>query len=143
MDGDPGAAPSVTGSAESVAPEAACSVFDNVESLWETFRALIADQIELFALEAQRAGGSLVAIFACGIAIGVLAASVWLGLIGAMALLLIGFGLNAVAALLGVTLLNLLAIYGLARTIRQRSRDLRFPASVQALRAGTAPASSA
>jgi hypothetical protein len=142
MDGDPGAVPGVRGSPEPVAPAAARSVFENVESLWETLRALIADQIELLVLEGQRAGGSVVTILACGMAIGVLAVSVWLGLIGAAALLLIGFGLNAVAAMLGVTLLNLLAIYGLARTIRQRSRDLRFPASVQALRAGTAPASS-
>lgn len=143
MDGDSGAAPGVTGSAEPAAPEAAHSLLDSAESTWVSVRVLIADHLELLALEAQRAGGSLVAILAGGIAIGVLAVSAWLGLIATVALLLISFGLNAAAAMLGVTLLNLLAIYGLLRFISRRSRELRFPASLDALRAGTAPASSA
>jgi uncharacterized membrane protein YqjE len=139
MDGDPTSAPGVTAASGPATSDAARSIVDSIETLWASSRALIADQLELVALEGQRAGGNLLGILIYGAAIGVLGASVWMGLIGAVALVLVDIGLIAAVALLGVSLFNLLAIYGLARVIRRRSRELRFPASLTALRAGTTP----
>lgn len=119
---------------DGVPPAAQIPLLQHVEGLWGEVRGILHDHLHLLALEGQRAGRGLVAILAFGVAIGVLAVSAWLGLLGALAVLLIGLGLNAGAALLGVAALNLVAVYGLLRAIRQRSRELLFPATLNVLR---------
>lgn len=139
MDGHSPSPGGSTAPGEPVQPGADASVFHAVEALATELRGIFDDHLQLFALEGRRAGTSLVTILACGVAVGVLVVSTWLGLVGAAALLLVAFGLDASAAMLGVAAINLLAVFGLLHLIRQRGRDLGFPATSRAIRAITAP----
>jgi uncharacterized membrane protein YqjE len=122
---------------EATAPDWNESVAASVETAWSEFRGLVHDQAHLAALEARQAGRSLVAIVAYGIVAAVLAVSAWLGLAGALVLVLITFGLAAwLAVLLGV-LANLVGAVGFVLAIRRRSRDLAFPATLRSIGSGT------
>jgi len=108
-------------------------LIDNGRALWNDLRGLAHDQLRLAALEAQRAGESLVAIVAYGIVVGVLLAGAWLGAAIAFVLWLVGLGVGASAALLVAVLINLAGAVAFAVAIRRRSRYLRFPATVRSL----------
>jgi hypothetical protein len=113
-------------------------VAENISGLWRDLRGMAHDHLQLAALEAQRAGRSLVAVLAASIVLGVLLASTLLILTGALILALIEFGVSASFAALLAALVNLSASMALALAIRSRSRLLGFPATLRTLRP-TAP----
>lgn len=108
-------------------------VADNVVGLWRDLRGMAYDHLQLAALEAQRAGRSLVAMLAASIVLGVLLASTLLVLTGALILALIELGLPPSFAALLAALVNFAASVALAFAIRARSRLLGFPATLRSL----------
>jgi hypothetical protein len=108
-------------------------VADNVVGLWRDLRGMAHDHLQLAALEAQRAGRSLVAMLAASIVLGVLLASTLLILTGALILALIELGLPPSFSALLAALVNLTASVALAFAIRARSRLLGFPATLRNL----------
>jgi hypothetical protein len=108
----------------------------NVAALWDDLKAVLHDHLELAALEAKRAGQSLVAIVVYGVVVAIMVVTAWMGLITAGVLWLIHLDLNAsVAVLIGVVV-NLAGAFGLVMLIKQTSHALRFPATVRALKPG-------
>jgi hypothetical protein len=121
------------------APEAAgAGLIDNAVALWDDLRSVAHDHLELAALEAKRAGQSLVAIVVYGVVIAILAVTAWMGIVTAAVLGLIQLGLNpSLSVLIGVAV-NLAGAFGLVLLIKQASQALRFPATVKALKPNTA-----
>ena len=118
------AAPAATGA----------GLIDNAVALWDDLRAIAHDHLELAALEAKRAGQSLVAIVVYGVVIAILVVTAWMGIVTAAVLGLIQLGLNAsLSVLIGVAV-NLAGAFGLVLLIKQASQALRFPGTVKALK---------
>lgn len=115
------------------APAGAPGLSESALALWDDLRGLAHEQLQLAALEARRAGESLVSMVAFAIVAGVLAASAWVGTTGALVLWLIESGVAASAALLLAAVLNVLGAFGFAVAIRRKSHYLRFPATVRSL----------
>jgi len=115
------------------------SLLESAEGLWGEIQGILHDHLQLAALETRRAGESLVAILACAVVAGVLAASAWLGVVGVLALLLAHAGLPPAASLALVVLVNLLGVLFALLTIRRRGRQLGFPATLSALRGSGNP----
>lgn len=109
-------------------------VADNVVGLWRDLRGMAHDHVQLAALEARRAGRSLVAMLAAGIVVGGLLATTLLVLTGALILALIELGLPPSLSALLAALINLGAAVALAFAIRARSRHLGFPATLRNLK---------
>lgn len=122
----------------SLAPSQA-SLLESAEGLWAEVQGILHDHLQLAALETRRAGESLVAILACAVVAGVLAASAWLGVVGVFALLLDHAGLPPAASLGLVVLVNLIGVLVALLAIRRRGRHLGFPATLSALRGSRRP----
>lgn len=118
------------------APGSDQSVLESVKAAWHDLRGLAHDQLQLAALEAQRAGRSAVAIVAYGVAAGLLIASAWLGMAVIVVMVLITLGIDAVVAVSIAVMGNVLGALGFVLAIRRRSRDLGFPASLRSLDPG-------
>lgn len=108
----------------------------SVEGMWDDVRAVAHGHLRLAALEARRAGNSLVWMLVYGILVGVLTLGAWVGALAALVLWLIAVGLTASGALLLAALLNILAAGVLLLAIRRRSRHLGFPATRRSLERG-------
>ncbi len=126
-------------SSEQPAPSSSAPAVDpgllaSAEALWHDLSGLAHDYLRLAALEAQRAGESLVSIIVFGIVTGLLVVSAWLGLAGALVLWLIGIGWHASLAMLLAVVINLAGAAGFVFAIRAKSHNLRFPAIVNSLR---------
>jgi hypothetical protein len=113
---------------------AAPSMLDDAIAVTRELRAQVHDQFQLIALETERAARALTTLVAASVAIGVLCVITWLGLIGAMVLLLISVGVAAANAMFAATALNLIGISILYRFVRRARHNLRFPATLRALR---------
>lgn len=111
----------------------AAGLVDSAAVLWHDLRALAHDRLELASLEAQRAGEALAFMVACSVVIGILVATAWLAIIGAITCWLISSGMALAAALPLAALFSLASAFACARAIRYKSRDLRFPATLQSL----------
>ena len=109
-------------------------LLEQAKSLWHELRGLAHDQLTLAALETKLAGKSLVTMIAAGVTIAVLLVSAWLGLLSAVVLWLIVFGLPASIAILLAVAANLLLALILYDVIRRQSRHLQFPATLRSLR---------
>jgi len=111
--------------------------------LWNAFvsaRATFSALLELASMEARRAGLTLMWMAICvGIAAFCLGAG-WIGLMAALALLAVMTGLPLLAAVLVITLLNLVAGALLIYASAGMTRNLLFPATRRQL-AGKSPAS--
>ncbi len=114
---------------------------DPISALLTDLGAIAHDQLGLLALEARRAGISLVAMLVFGLMVVVMLATAWLVAQAALLLALLERGVAASVALLVLAACNLLGVVVLAARIRQRSADLQFPATRRSLapRARTAP----
>src|SRR5215471_7774180 len=88
----------------------ASSVIDDAIAMTRELRSQLHDQIELIALEAERALHAVTPTIAASIAIGVLSVFAWLGLMGSMVLMLISAGVAPAIAMLAATTLNVIAI---------------------------------
>jgi hypothetical protein len=97
-------------------------------------RKLIHDQLQLAVLEVRLATHSLMAMIAAAVCIGALLVLVWIGLMAATGLSLIGMGLQPVFVLLTVTALTAVPILLLRGFIVRRSRQLGFPATLRTLK---------
>src|SRR5580765_2054554 len=97
-------------------------------------QGLASNLLELFGLEARRAGLMLVLMLACG-AIGAgLIIAAWLGLLAALVLWGVSLGITWQAALGVVTFANVAAAGALLCICARASRDLTFPATRRELR---------
>jgi len=122
-------------SAAPIDPEAAGGAFEQAQSLWHALRGLTHGRLRLAALEAQRAGESLVAMIVAGLLLAILLGGAWLGLLAAAVLRLVEQGATPSSAVLLAVALNGLATLVLCALIRQKSRYLRFPATLRSLQA--------
>jgi len=106
---------------------------EDLKNLQREVRGIIHDQLQLVALEVRLAARSLMTMIAAAFCIGALLVLVWIGLMTAVGLLLIGFGIQPALAVLVVTALTSILVVLLFRLIRRRSRDLGLPATLRAL----------
>lgn len=109
-------------------------VMEDAHALWNELCTLIYDRFRLAALEAQRAGQSLVTMIVLGMMVAVLLIAAWLGLMAAMVMKLVENGLIASSAVLLAVAVNLLCTLILYGVIRRKSRYLRFPATLRGLK---------
>jgi uncharacterized membrane protein YqjE len=117
------------------APEpTSAGVMDSIKALWDDLRNMVHDQLELAALETQRAVQSLVTIAVVGLVAVLLIGATWIGMMAALVLGLIQLGLNAIIAVLLTVLVNAAGIAVCALIIKNRSRNLRYPATVESLK---------
>lgn len=92
-------------------------------------REVLVGFFDLFALEARRAGTSLMWMVACGALAALLFVSTWLGLMATVALYAVSRGVPWPAAVAAVALTNLLAAVLVMLACKRMSRDLLFPAT--------------
>lgn len=121
--------------ADSHPPEKEAGLLDDFRLLWHELTELRHVSFRLFALEAQRAGISLVMMMIAGILIAILLSAVWLGLVAAAMLMLKHFDLvtDDIKLILLAVLINALMVLLLMIVIRSKSHHLRFPATVRSL----------
>lgn len=115
-------------------PRKASGVLEDAQSLWQELRELSHDRFRLAALEAQRAGDSLVSMIVAGVMVAVLLIGAWLGLLAAAVLWLVEHGVGPISAILIAVVFNLLLSLLLFAVIRRKSRYLQFPATLHSLR---------
>lgn len=116
------------------APDSGMGLLGNVQVLWRDLRGLLHDHLQLAALEAQRAGKSLVNMVIYGVAAAILVVTAWLGLMAAGVLWLIDLGLNSSLALLAAVGVNVGGVLLLVLMIMRASKYLGFPATVRSLK---------
>lgn len=116
-------------------PEKEFGLLDDVRLLWQELAELRHVSFRLFALEAQRAGMSLVVMIVAGVLIAILLSVVWLGLVAAAMLTLkhYDFVTDDIKLILLAVLINTLMALILMIVIRSKSYYLRFPATIRSL----------
>jgi len=97
-------------------------------------RGLLSNLLDLFGLEAQRAGLTLIVMLGCGAAGALLLVAAWISLMAALALGSAARGISWEAALAAVAFATLLAALGLCWLCVRASRGLAFPATRRQLR---------
>ena len=97
-------------------------------------RGLLSNLLDLFGLEARRAGLMLVLMLACGVIGAVLIIAAWLGLLAALVLWGVSLGITWQAALGVVAFANVVSAGALFWLCARASRDLTFPATRRELR---------
>ena len=97
-------------------------------------RGLLSNFLDLFTLEARRAGLTLVLMLACGAIGAILVVAAWLGLMAALALWAVGLGMSLEASFTALAMANLAAAGALLWLCGRFSRDLLFPATRRQLR---------
>jgi uncharacterized membrane protein YqjE len=103
-------------------------------SIWSDLRGVAEDRVRLAALETRVAGESLARMVAAGVLAALLAVTAWLAIVGAIVLALIRAGMPAIGALLLAAAASIGGAVGLYFFIKGLSRNLTFPATVDALR---------
>jgi len=96
-------------------------------------RGFASNLLELFGLEARRAGLMLVLMIACGTIGAVLIIAAWLGLLAALVLWGVSLGITWQAALAVVMFANVVAAGTSFWLCARVSRDIAFPATRRAL----------
>jgi len=97
-------------------------------------RGLLSNFLDLFSLEARRAGLALALMVACGATGAVLFVAAWLALMAALALRAVELGFSWEAAIAAVACANLAAAGGLLWLCCRISRSLLFSATRRQLR---------
>ena len=97
-------------------------------------RGLLSNLLDLFGLEARRAGLMLVLMLACGVSGAVLIVAAWFGLLAALVLWAVARGMEWPAALAAVAFANAAAAGVLFWLCGRASRELAFPATRRELR---------
>lgn len=123
--GEPAAATVATPSA---AP-AERGAFDELAGALGAMRATVSALLALAALEARRAGLSLIGMAACVALAAVCVVIAWLGIIAALVLGAMSLGLNTVGALVAGAALNLVVGFVLVRLASGLGTGLWFPAT--------------
>lgn len=106
-------------------------LLEDLQLLWLDLRGLTHDHLKLAALEARRAGNSLVSMLVAGVVMAVLLISVWGGLMAAVALALMkSHFMGDIEAILSIAGVNLVVALLLFWFIRRKSRHLLFPETI-------------
>lgn len=129
------------GSSDGSVPDAAgAPATTQIAQLLETTRRLVAvvaelaqDQLQLLALESERAGQALARMAALGLAAGLLVAGSWLGLSLALVFWLLEWGLRTSLALLLASGMNLLGLWLVLQGLQRESAALGFPGTLRSL----------
>lgn len=98
------------------------------QQVWQSVHGLAYAQLQLAALETQRAGLSLIAMLVASVFAILMLLGAYLGLQAAFVLTLVEQGLPASKVMLLLVVANLLAVLVCCRIVRHYSRYLRFPA---------------
>lgn len=109
-------------------------IVDELSGAFAGARGLLSNLLDLFGLEARRAGLMLVLMLACGVIGAVLIVAAWIGLLAALVLWAVSLGIEWQAALGAVALANAAAAGALFWLCARASRDLAFPATRRELR---------
>jgi uncharacterized membrane protein YqjE len=97
-------------------------------------RGLVSNFLDLFTLEARRAGLTLVWMLACGAIGAILVVAAWLGLMAALALWAVASGTSWQAALTALAVANVAVAAALFWVCAAVSRALLFSATRRQLR---------
>ena len=97
-------------------------------------RGLLSSVLDLFTLEARRAGMTLVVMLACGAIGAILVVAVWLGLMLLLALWSVNHGIGWEAAIAALVLANLAGAAALLGLCVRVSRGLLFSGTRRQLR---------
>lgn len=117
-----------------VDPNGGTGVLNDIQALWQELHGLSHAHIRLAALEARRAGQSLLTMLVAGVMLALLLNGVWLGLLVAGAVWLIENGLQPSSVILLSVAFNLCLLLMMCGVIRRHSRYLKFPALLRHLR---------
>jgi MFS family permease len=121
--------------------EPSASLLQTARALLGELPGLVSDRVDLLSLELKRAGRALAQIVALVIAAAILGVTLWLVLWGALvALLVVEWGWHWAPVLIGVALLNGLAVMGALRRVRTLAPLLALPATQRHLTISEAPA---
>ncbi len=120
-------------------PPPTAGVTGELAKVVSAVRRVAAGTFDLLALEARRAGLALVWMIVLGLAVVVLAVTAWFGLMAALALCAVAWGLSLSAAILILVVLNLLAAAVAVFVCVKMSGDLLFAASRRQLANKPAP----
>lgn len=110
-------------------------VVEELSGVFAGARGLLSNILDLFTLEARRAGLTLVLMLACGAIGAILVVAAWLGLMAALALWAVAHGISWEAAVAAVAVANLAVAGALFWLCAQVSHDLLFSATRRQLRA--------
>ena len=113
----------------------ATGIVADLSSAFAGARGWLANILDLFTLEARRAGMTLVLMLACGVIGAILVVAAWLGLMAGLALAAVAHGIGWEAALAAVAVANLAAAAALFWLCAVLSRDLLFSGTRRQLRA--------
>jgi hypothetical protein len=113
-------------------------VLDELAEALVSARAALSNFLDLLSLEARRAGLALVWMIACGIGAAICILTAWWGLMLAIAIAAMSFGVPLLAAVLAVAAINGAAGAVLIYVCVGMSRSLLFSASRRQL-AGQCP----
>lgn len=107
-------------------------------SLWSELRASLQDRLQLFSLETQRTGLTLVQLVLYAVMAAVLVVTAWLALVGGLAAwMVLHAGMHWSLAVAVLIVLNLAAAAALGWSMRGLVRRLGFPATVRQLQSFT------
>ena len=109
-------------------------IVEELSGAFASARWLLSSILDLFTLEARRAGMTLVLMLACGTIGAILVVAAWLGLMAALALWAVTLGVSWEAALAAVAIANLAIAGALFWLCVRVSRDLLFAATRRQLR---------
>jgi uncharacterized membrane protein YqjE len=112
------------------------SVAGEISGAFASARGLLSNVLDLFTLEARRAGLTLVLMLACGVLAAVLLFAAWLGLVAALVMFAVAQGAGWASALAAAAFANLALAGVLGWLCRRASRGLLFSATRRQLRPG-------
>lgn len=115
-------------------PQTQAGIVDQLSGTFASARGLLSSILDLFTLEARRAGATLALMLACGALAAILVAAAWLGLMAALVLWAVSLGMSSEAAFAATALANLALAAALCWLCSQLSRGLLFPATRRQLR---------
>lgn len=109
-------------------------LFEELRGALAGARGLLSDILDLFTLEARRAGLTLVLMLACGAIGAILVVAAWLGLMAALVLWAVALGISWQAVIAAVAFANLAVAGALFWLCARASRGLLFSATRRQLR---------
>ena len=112
----------------------ATGIVADLSSAFAGARGWLSNILDLFTLEARRAGMTLVLMLACGAIGAILVVAAWLGLMAGLALAAVAHGIGWGAALAAVAVANLAAAAALFWLCAAVSRSLLFSGTRRQLR---------
>lgn len=117
------------GSASSASQAPPPKVFDELSKVLDSARETLSGFLELFSLEARRAGLALVGMMVAGLAAALCIATGWLWLMSALVMIAVALGLSPVAAAILTAAISLAAGAALIAWCVRASRNLLFAAT--------------